>query len=330
MVKDKFEMIDPIGGYFGLELPPKIENYIHEGGIHLNSGRNALEYILRGISNIKCLWIPYYTCDVVLEPIKKLNILYRFYSISDCFELIKNIELEENDYLLVTNYFGIKDSYINELSSRYGRHLIVDNAQAFYTMPLKGVKTIYSPRKFVGVPDGGIAYTTENSNKMEIDYDISYDKCSHLLKRLDLGAELGYADFRENSIQLVNQPIKKMSNLTWRILQSINFSLVKKRRRENFKRLHNVLSSVNQLYISDMDTFACPMVYPFYTSDSTLKKRLIKNKIFVATYWPNVLEWCKPFDVEYKLADHIIAIPIDQRYGTEEMDYILKIIESNE
>ena len=42
------------------------------------------------------------------------------------------------------------------------------------------------------------------------------------------------------------------------------------------------------------------------------------------------MEWCKPADIEYQLANQIIAIPIDQRYGIEEMDYIIKMIKGNE
>lgn len=319
-----------IGGYFSFELPVVKRDYIHKDGIHLNSGRNALEYILRSISDIKFLWIPYYTCDVILEPLRKLNISYSFYSINDFLELADDIKLGANEYILVTNYFGIKDSYIRNLSTRYGNRLIIDNAQAFYATPLDGVKTIYSPRKFVGIPDGGIAYMDNGLDINDFEQDISYNRCSHMLKRMDLGAEAGYTEFRENSHLMKNQPVKRISNFTLIMLGSIDFKSIQGQRKENFKRLHEKLSDINQLHIPDMDTFACPMVYPFYSSDSTLKKRLIENKIFVATYWPNVMDWCKPADIEYQLANQIIALPIDQRYGTEEMNYIIKIIEGNE
>ena len=320
-------MTKAIGGYFSLELPPLQENYIHEKGIHLNSGRNALEYLLKSITNIQCIWIPYFTCEVVLEPLKKLDIPYCFYSINEDFELTDEIDLGENEYLLITNYFGIKDAYIKELASRFGEHLIVDNAQAFFAEPIEGIKMIYSPRKFVGIPDGGIAYIENGFDVSGLEQDVSYDRCSHLLKRLDLGAEAGYADFRENSHQLMNQPIKRMSNLSWNLLHGIDFDSVKKQRMKNFKQLHETLSSINQLHIPDMDTFACPMVYPFYTLDDTLKKRLIENKVFVATYWPNVLDWCKDGMLEYKLASKVISIPLDQRYDKEEMNKIMQIIE---
>ena len=52
-----------IGGYFELELPLKEE--FHKDALRLNSGKNCLEYILRA-RQYKKVYIPYYTCDVVL------------------------------------------------------------------------------------------------------------------------------------------------------------------------------------------------------------------------------------------------------------------------
>ena len=75
-----------------------------------------------------------------------------------------------------------------------------------------------------------------------------------------------------------------------------------------------------------MDSFNCPMVYPFMTDDESLRGRLIQNKVFVARYWPNVLDWCKNDDFEYKLVTQVIPLPIDQRYGEIEMNKIIEII----
>ena len=68
------------------------------------------------------------------------------------------------------------------------------------------------------------------------------------------------------------------------------------------------------------------MVYPFMTSDESLRAWLIENKVFVTRYWPNVLGWCSNDDIEYKLATRIIPLPIDQRYGEEDMKRIIGII----
>jgi len=65
-----------IGGYFELELQ-KGEEY-QKDAIPLNIGRNALELILKA-KNYKKAYIPYYTCDVTLEPFNKLNVEYEFH-----------------------------------------------------------------------------------------------------------------------------------------------------------------------------------------------------------------------------------------------------------
>ena len=77
---------DAIGGYFELELSDR-GHFPHEDGYCVNSGRNALELILRHIRDISRLWIPYYTCDVILEPVTKLGIQYSFYHVNQNLEL---------------------------------------------------------------------------------------------------------------------------------------------------------------------------------------------------------------------------------------------------
>ena len=76
-----------------------------------------------------------------------------------------------------------------------------------------------------------------------------------------------------------------------------------------------------------MDDFECPLVYPYWVENGKgLKKKLISKSIFVATYWPNVFEWCKSDDLEYELADNVVCIPVDQRYDKDDMERILKEI----
>lgn len=311
----------PIGGYFSLELP-KGESY-HPNAIALNTGRNCLEYILK-CRGYRKVYIPYYTCSVVLEPFQKLDVVYEYYHIDRQLEIADAIVLNENEALLYTNYFGLKQAYVEQLANQYGKQLIVDKTQAFYAKPVEGIDTFYTCRKFFGVPDGAYLYSDVKAN-FEIVQDVSYDRMTFLLKRLDLGAEAGYADFREQSERLVGQPIKRMSNLTAEMMRGIDYQAVAIRRRENFKYLNEQLGATNQLHLTLADD-AVPMVYPYLTDDKTLKQRLISKKIFVATYWPNVFEWCKPEDREYQLAERTIFIPIDQRYGIEDMKRIKETI----
>ena len=102
--------MQPIGGYFELELTNR-GGFLHDDGVLLNSGRNALEYIFRALGDVRHIYVSYYTCDVVLEPIAKLNIPYNFYHINQSFELDVLPALNAGEYLIYTNYFGIKDEY---------------------------------------------------------------------------------------------------------------------------------------------------------------------------------------------------------------------------
>lgn len=314
-------MTQPIGGYFSLELP-KYEEY-HDKAIKLNTGRNSLEYILRS-KLYKKVFIPYYSCSVILEPIIKLGIEYEFYHININLELEKEIQISNQEALLYINYFGLKNSYVKKLAEQYDQRLIIDNTQAFYALPLPGIDTFYSCRKFFGVPDGAYLYT-EAQAFFEIEQDYSFERMEFLLKRIDLSAEEGYAAFRKESDSLIGQPIKKMSYLTNRMMQSIDYEMVANRRRANYKHLDMILSDSNKLNII-LEEDAIPMIYPYLTDVDSLRSNLIQNKIFVAQYWPNVSKWSSKDSLEYQLAKFINPLPIDQRYDIKEMERITSSI----
>lgn len=311
--------MEAIGGYFSLELPQH-EEY-HKNTIRLNTGRNCLEYILR-VRGYKKVYVPYYTCEAVMEPINKLGIPYKYYHIDIHLEIRDRFTLKEGEALLYTNYFGLKQRYVEQLAENVGSRLIVDNTQAFYAKALTGIDTFYTCRKFFGVPDGAYLYCDKELDE-EIEQDYSYDRVAHLVKRIDLSAEKGFKDFRRVDDGLDNQPIRKMSKLTQRMMLGIDFNAVAQRRRENYLMLQNSLGKENNLQLH-LEDDAVPMVYPYLVSVEGLREKLIENKIFVARYWPNVLEWCKEDEFEYLLARQMQPLPLDQRYGEEEIEKIIK------
>lgn len=313
--------MEVIGGYFELEL--RKGEHFHNKAIRLNTARNCFEYVLHSRKYTK-VYFPYYTCEVMLEPIQKLNIEYEYYHINERLEPTVLPKLNDNEAFLYTNYFGLKQGCVKRLALEYGQQLIVDNAQAYYSEPLKGIDTFYSARKFFGVPDGAYLYTNKPLQQ-EFEQDYSYERASHLQKRIDLGAEAGYQDFCKNDDALCDQEIKKMSKLTEAILCGIDYKAARIRRRDNYQRLDEALGDTNRLQL-DMDKDCTPMVYPYLTDDVVLKQKLIDNKVFVATYWPNVLEWCGEADLEHYLAKYLCLLPIDQRCGENEMRKIIELI----
>lgn len=315
-------MVRAIGGYF--ELENKFESEYYPNLIRLNTGRNCLEYILRARS-YKKIYVPKYTCDSLMEPILKLGIEYEIYSINFQLEALDLTDPKENEACLVINYFGLKGKYIQSLANGIN-NLIIDNSQAFFESPLKGFDTFYSARKFFGVADGAYL-STDLEPYLKFEQEISWKRSEHLLRRLENGPTDGYQAFKRNEDYLNGKDIKLMSDLTYRILSGIDYSAVKNRRNRNFQYLHLKLKNLNQLTINDSDIDG-PMVYPFYIENRELRKELINNQIYVASYWPNLLLRLQKDELEYKLAKYLIPLPVDQRYGLLDMDRICKLITS--
>lgn len=316
-------MCKEIGGYFSLEL--NNGKPYHKNAIELNTARNAFEYILRA-NKYQKVYLPYYTCEVMLEPLNKLNIPYEFYQIDKVFYPIFSKELKENEAFIYTNYWGINQHIVKILKNRFGYNLIVDNSQAFYAKPLENTDTIYSARKIFGVADGAYLYC-KNKLKEEFPQDESYERMSHLLKRIDLTAGQGYEDFKINDKSLKKQSIKLMSKLTKAILASIDYDKVAEIRRDNFEFLHEKLKDINELKF-ELDSESVPMVYPFLIKRDVMKQKLIDNKIFVATYWPMVKEKAPTDSFERYLYDYLLPLPVDQRYNISDMATIVRYLKN--
>ena len=319
----------PIGGYFEWEFPSQRKLSIHSNAVLLNSGRHALEYILRGLGDISKLYIPYFTCDVIIQPLKRLNISYIYYRINEDLEIESDIQLSDGEYILYTNYYGIKDAYVKHIAEKYGNKIIIDNAQALFCSEY-AVHQFYSPRKFMGMPDGGMVVSNVDGFEDSLPIDKSYDRCSHLLKRHELIPSEGYLDFKENSHKIVDSPLSRMSNISRMILHSVDMEFIKQRRLANFNQLHYALKHHNKLSPllgHNNLVYSVPLVYPFWTENDELKQHLIQNNVFVATYWPNVFEWTKETDLEYQMAKHVVCIPIDQRYGEKDINRIINLID---
>lgn len=310
-----------IGGYFEMpisDIYKNVEGYDYA----LNSGNNALLLLLKE-SNVRSVHLPYYTCGNVIDALQKNGIDINFYHITDYLEIKET--LMPDKVIIYNNYFGIKDKYIASISKKYS-NLIIDNAQALFSLPPEGISAFYSPRKFVGLPDGGFIKTAIAIDIGRYDVDISYDRMSHLLKRLDVSPEFGYNDFAENNAALNERPINKMSKLTSILFNSINLKYVKEKRKENFHYLHSKLSQLNKLIINIEDEDV-PMVYPFWINNGNEVRQLLNdNRIFTATYWSDVQMRVKKDSLEDDLVKNLVAIPIDSRYSLSEMDIIISTI----
>jgi len=310
--------VKEIGGFLGLELNQGRQ--FHQSALALNSGRNCLRHIIRKRA-IKRMLVPLYTCDAVINTLQAESVEIIPYHIDNGFLPI--LEGPTNDYLLYTNYFGINSKSIKKLSEIYYK-LIIDNSQAFFSRPISNTDTFYSPRKFFGVPDGGYVYSLEHNEETNVETAISFGRFDHLIKRIDLTARDAYSDYQNSEKSIGDEPIKKMSNLTKALLRSINYEGVRSKRLKNFAYLHRTLGRLNEISIS-LSNDDVPMVYPLLTKSTELRTRLNDHSVYIATYWPEIKGRVPTRSREAYLISNLIPIPIDQRYGKEEMDIILAI-----
>lgn len=315
-----------IGGYFELEVP-YFNGHYHKEAIKLNTARNAFEYVLRA-NKFSKFYIPYFMCNVLFEPLEKLNINYEFYNIDSKLEpKFDFANVKKDEVFLYINYFGIKNKFIHFLSSEI-QNLIIDNSQAFYALPPKNiVASFYSTRKFFGVADGAYLYTNKILDA-DFEQDISCDRMSHLLKRIEYSAENAYADFIANENSLIDQPIKRMSKLTDKILSSIPYNKYSKIRNSNFSFLCNELKGYNKFKIKN--GIEAPLCYPFWIEfGAELKEKLIENMIFIPTFWKSALKFISTETIEHDFVNNLVSISIDQRYNIKDMQIIANIIKKN-
>lgn len=304
-----------IGGY--IELDTYTGNMLHDEGIKLNCGRNALAYIIKA-KNIKKLWMPKFMCDSCNKVLMEYGVDVRYYSIGMDFK--PRIELHGEDWMYVVNFYGqLTNAYLQSL----GEKIIVDNAQAYFQPPIAGVDTLYTCRKFFGVSDGAILYTDKH---IEIKaQDQSFQRMNFLLGRYERTAGEFYQEYVNNNRLFQDEPIKRMSKLTENLLHGINYEMVKNRRTQNFSCLHSRLQKINKLSLSIPEG---AFMYPLYIEKgAVIRKELQEKRIFIPTLWPAVFNICNENELEYDMALNILPIPVDQRYGIDEMIYIAGEIE---
>jgi hypothetical protein len=263
----------------------------------------------------------------MIEPPNMAGVPVIRYRLDETFDIADRINLAENEWLLYVNYFGLCGKVVDRILDRFSRNrVVIDNAQAFFSTPRDCLATLYSPRKFFGVPDGGYLVTNLSIPVPDVMDVGSIQHCSHLLKRLAFGPESGYSDFLRAEGKFAGQEPKRMSALTSRLLSSINYDEVNRRRNENFRFLHNELGNLNALHV-DFDGETAALCYPFRLPVPDIREKLIRERIFVPCYWPEVEDGKGSHpELEKRLAREILPLPCDQRYPLQEMMRIRQVL----
>ena len=316
---------DMMGGAFCPELPD-FNNFPYAESAScamLNSGRAALECLLRNIPRPGRVLVPRYVCNTVLEPLTRLKLPIVRYAISEQLAPVPPEDTDSSDLLLLVNYFGLTGEAVQAAALRHPGPVVVDATTALYSSPLPGVPTFYSPRKFGGLCDGGVACAPFPLQLPE-QQDSSAARALGMLLRAECGATAA-ADAVTAAEDSLSAPAKRMSPLTRRLIRSIDWTSAARCRLANYHVLHAALGPINRLNLPDTPTTA-PMCYPLVCGIPHLRDELIDSGIALPLYWPEVIAATTPEQAENKLARTLLPLPLDQRYNTADMQRLIKLI----
>ena len=156
----------------------------------------------------------------------------------------------------------------------------------------------------------------------------SSDTATFLLKRIEYGCEgKGYESRILNEQRIDTEGCMKMSKLTRALMDAEDYAYNHQKRQENFAYAHQLLGGINQINPTRyMDEETVPMVYPLVVEDDGLIQKLFTAKHFQGHWWSYICEEQPKNSFEHWISRYVIPITIDQRYGKEELDYLVNVI----
>lgn len=306
-----------IGGYLKSDLLTKKINPFFKSPIFSN-GRTCLSLIIDNL-DISKIYIPSYICNSVIDLIREKNLPYEVYYIDLKFRPIQRFELQNDEYFLYINYFGICSDNVKKLRSVYRKNFIIDNSMAFFENNNENI-CFNSARKFFGVSDGAYVDGIKLlDNLKERSKSFNY----HIELRNRNNISKGYNLFLKN--ENVHNKTRCRVNLdSLRILKRIDYNYIIKKRVFNFEYLHQYINHLNKLEIT-LEDKSVPLYYPLLLTREFDLELLHKNKIFTPKFWDRMyyFDYNNP-----NLSLHkIIPLPVDQNCSISDLLRIVQNIE---
>lgn len=323
----------------------------------------------RGQRNeIKSCLLPAYMCDTVFFPFQWEGWEIGFYHINknleaDVGELSRLMEERRPNLLFIHPYYGVDTwkpmrSLLKDWKAQ-GICIMEDVTQSYY-LEDAGEEADYvvgSLRKWYPIPDGGFVASNE-----PLALDVLANEEEFAKKRLDCLMEkwvylYGGHDGeekkamkegflkknREMEAQMdVHREIGALSKTSAGILERSNEKEFRDRRNENYRYLWERLEGNSKekswcwpilpRLRGKEEKSAAPLYFPVYAKDRNgLQKFLAERNIYAPVLWPvgKENEGCLTADEKF-IFNHMLALPMDQRYGKDEMERISKALEEYE
>ena len=359
-------MLKEIGSEYWISEFPK-QNYDHvipswlnnwNNPILTSSGRGAISLAIESISTkikSKTALLPTYCCQSMIDPFVDHGFEIFFYNInqSDLSPNINNISkyLSKNiGIVLHLGYYGFNtNNNLTDLFSKFkknGSYIIEDITHNLFSDYQKNSYNdfyIASIRKWMGIPSGGLFSSVENLNTSKLKGENKF----YSIRKTALEIKSEYCATRNSSLKprfldLFQKAEEVLDNDTSAysidkfsssILNQYDIEELKLKRKENYKYLLDALENMPFLEIifKELSNDICPIFFPVYIKDhrDQIQKILIKDKIFSPIHWPIPENINLSENIESKyIYENILSIPIDQRYGKEEMNKIVNVLKN--
>ena len=315
-----------------------LKNYY---SIYLDSGRSAIK-LLKSKLGCGTILLPSYICESVIDVFRQ-DFQIEFYQVTkeleiDLVDFEKKIDRSTAAVYLM-HYFGqIQNqevlSFLTDKRDRYGFLIIEDTTHSIFTSAATiGDYCICSLRKWFPIPDGGVVYSKfcldaqklerkivpSNLEAMILKYLFIYKNvpCNHIYRQV-FQAEERKLDYQDE--------IYELSEISSILLSCYSIQELKTKRKKNAEYLFSRINrkQVQPVLREEDDT---PLTFPVYVKNrDSLKRFLSENRIYCAVHWPIEDMRLKQNDLTVEISKHILSLPIDQRYGGAELDYLLSSI----
>lgn len=319
--------------------------------VWLSTCRSAIKLALTqcDVENRVAL-VPAYTCETVLAPFVDSGYRLVYYEVNEALmtpgaEIISLLEESKSSLFLFHHYFGFETiSDIGSVIEYAKTHDIVtieDCTQSMYSAFDKSLSDyeVGSIRKWCGMPDG--AYLMSRSHQIQGKPVLNDCELEESMKEAEL-AKYHYMIHgegeKEHFLDLYRKAKKTLdhqtnaytiSPLSLSLQKNLDKDHLMRQRRANFSHLLSRPKWSESVYpvFRELAEGVVPLYFPIWVADrADLQSHLAAHAIYCPIIWPKP-SVCPTLGVSTEsLYDHMLCIPIDQRYGREEMEYIVKHI----
>ncbi|WP_019646420.1 DegT/DnrJ/EryC1/StrS family aminotransferase [Novispirillum itersonii] len=322
-----------IGGFLPLELPLGTGGLLKAwtAGCPFAAFRNARSALAALISQLSPprVWLPAFICVAVTEGVPfSLRHYYRLNAnLSPDVEDLK--QAQPGDMILGVNYFGYQpdQAFLNFVTGRPDITFVEDCAHC--VLPDEeawGDWRLFSPRKVIGVADGGILVAKHSKCPPPQPTDNPRDADAlwraPLLRYEDEMQENSSIWHPDNQAKETAMTVDrtKMTRLTMAALALLEPESIAKKRRRNFAILKENIGEflLPQSRSTKETPFCFPIRLPPDQRDRVLR-HLHADKIFAAVHWTSLPVASAEFPEAHLLSQSLISLPCDQRYDADQM-----------